>query len=108
MNKFLTNLRFYYKLYYYRFVSPYEINYYNVINKLMAYKKLYNRHSLFENQNYIINQIVYDIRYLREKTTDYAINDDCIKTYIERPYRIEQSPNAIIFVLITDILKNDL
>ena len=93
MNTIVTNIGFYYNLYYYRFVSPYLINHYNVINKLIAYKSLGNRlllndpdsasevMKLFENQNYIIDQIVSDIRYLRTKTTDYSINNNHVQTF---------------------------
>jgi hypothetical protein len=110
MNTIVTNIGFYYNLYYYRFVSPYLINHYNVINKLIAYKSLGNRlllndpdsasevMKLFENQNYIIDQIVNDIRYLRTKTT----------FYIDRPYHIERHTDAVIKILTNDILEHNL
>jgi hypothetical protein len=133
-----TNIKYIYKLYYYRFIDPYKPNHYNLINKLYSYESIgkdylnkYPTSSVWinENENLFINQpsarddymnaseiqekikksIINDIDIISKKNKNYNISKDEFQTfYIKSNYHIEQNIDGIIDELKNDIIMNDI
>lgn len=130
----MINLHYYTTLLYYRIFNPYEINHYNVINKLYCYKSLGNiyyytypnaKSSINMNDELFLNNpkaksdflntheiqqklkksILYDLKIISNDTQNYNINTIKFKTfYIEKDYHIEQNIDALISELKKDII----
>ena len=134
----MTNINYYLRLNYYRYLNPHIINHYNLINKLNKYKSIglsyFNKYpnssnwvnlndKLFEEypeakqeffscskqQEQIKNQVLSDINFLSKKNKNYNICSDYFQSfYVKHDYHIYQNIDTIINYLKKDIIDNKL
>ena len=122
-------------MYYYRFLDPYQINHYNLINKLEKYKSISTTYfskypsfsnwgnlndKLFENplikqefvscvkvQSQIKTQVLHDIQILCNENKNSDLCSEQFQTfYVQTNYHIEQNIDDVIDRVKSDITKH--
>lgn len=137
-NEFYKNIIFNLKLNYYRYLNPYVINHYNIINKLLTYKSIgvsyyskYPKAQSFMNlneelfssnpkakeeyiksseiQEKIKKSLINDINIICKSNKNYKISSENFQSYyIKYNYHIEQNIDSMIDYIKNDIIKNDI
>lgn len=137
-NNIFMDIKFYFKLQYYKYFNPYIINHYNVINKLLKFESIsetyYNKYpnansfgnlsdKLFESnhnakeeykksleiQEKIKKSIINDIKMISDSNKKYEINSEYFQSfYIDKDYHIGQYIDSIVDFIKNDIIKNDI
>ena len=134
LNPYINQIKFGLKLYYYRFLDPYQINNYNLINKLNKHNSIsihfFNKYpsasnwfnlndKLFENlsikqeflscskaQSNIITQVLHDIQILcNENKNSDLCSEQFQSFYVEKKYHIEQNIDEVIDCVKNDVMK---
>ena len=135
LKPYINQINFGLKLYYYRFLDPYQINHYNLINKLDKYKSIsttyFNKYpyfsnwgnlneKLFENplikqefvscvkvQSQIKTQVLHDIQILCNENKNSDLCSEQFQTfYVQTNYHIEQNIDDVIDRVKSDITKH--
>ena len=135
LKPYINQINFGLKLYYYRFLDPYQINHYNLINKLDKYKSIsttyFNKYpsfsnwgnlndKLFENplikqefvscvkvQSQIKTQVLHDIQVLCNENKNSDLCSEQFQTfYVQTNYHIEQNIDDVIDRVKSDITKH--
>ena len=135
LKPYINQINFGLKLYYYRFLDPYQINHYNLINKLDKYKSIsttyFNKYpsfsnwgnlndKLFENplikqefvscvkvQSQIKTQVLHDIQILCNENKNSDLCSEQFQTfYVQTNYHIELNIDDVIDRVKSDITKH--
>jgi hypothetical protein len=134
LKPYINQINFGLKLYYYRFLDPYQINHYNLINKLDKYKSIsttyFNKYpsssnwgnlndKLFENpsikqefvscvkvQSQIKTQVLHDIQVLCNENKNSDLCSEQFQTfYVQTNYHIEQNIDDVIDRVKSDVMN---
>ena len=134
LKPYINQINFGLKLYYYRFLDPYQINHYNLINKLDKYKSIsttyFNKYpsfsnwgnlndKLFENplikqefvscvkvQSQIKTQVLHDIHVLCNENKNSDLCSEQFQTfYVQTNYHIEQNIDDVIDCVKSDVMN---
>ena len=134
LKPYINQINFGLKLYYYRFLDPYQINHYNLINKLNKYKSIsttyFNKYpsfsnwgnlndKLFENplikqefvscvkvQSQIKTQVLHDIQILCNENKNSDLCSEQFQTfYVQTNYHIEQNIDDVIDCVKSDVMN---
>jgi hypothetical protein len=135
MQHLLAQLTFIFNLYYNRIFYPYNINHYNIVNKLSRYKCIHSNyinkypaaidyskldklfednptskrefHSCVDEQESLKNQVVHDIKLICRRNKVSNLNSEWFQTFfIKSDYHIEQNIDGVIDYVKKDVLEN--
>ena len=135
LKPYINQINFGLNLYYYKFFDPYQINHYNLINKLDKYKSIsatyFNKYpsssnwsnlneKLFENssikqeyfscvkvQSQIKTQVLHDIQVLCNENKNSDLCSERFQAfYVQTNYHIDQNIDNVIDCVKKDVMKN--